>query len=117
MGRDCMFAADLTGHTCPTLFLCDLQALGSAAAVSRRLMNDTGGIRDPQPRSHSRSGLATSSSFVPVISSLRAVVAVLCSGQLSDLLTLRRPALGGRKAAKPDFAEDQGGTFDKLRVP
>jgi predicted acylesterase/phospholipase RssA len=49
MGRDCMFAADLTGHTSPTLFLFGLQALGSAAAVSRRLMNDTGGIRDPQP--------------------------------------------------------------------
>src|SRR3954452_13454474 len=41
---------------------------------------------------------------VRFISSLRAVVAVLCSGRLSDLLTLRRPALGGRKAAKTDFA-------------
>ena len=61
MGRDYMFAADLTGHRSPTLFLFGLQALGSAAAVSRRLMNDTGGVRDPQPRSHSRSGLATSS--------------------------------------------------------
>jgi hypothetical protein len=48
---------------------------------------------------------------VRFISSLRAVVAVLCSGRLSDLLTLRRPALWGRKAAKPDFAEDQGRHF------
>src|SRR3954466_16258593 len=53
---------------------------------------------------------------VKFISSLRAVVAVLCSGRLSDLLTLRRPALGGRKAAKPDFAEDQGRHFDKSLV-
>jgi hypothetical protein len=37
--------------------------------------------------------------------------AVLCSGQLSYLLTLRRPALWGRKAAKPDFAEGQGRHF------
>jgi hypothetical protein len=42
---------------------------------------------------------------------LAAVVAVLCSGRLSYLLTLRRPALWGRKAAKPDFAEDQGRHF------
>jgi hypothetical protein len=42
---------------------------------------------------------------------LHAVVAVLCSGRLSYLLTLRRPALWGRKAAKPDFVEDQGRHF------
>src|SRR5215204_5447914 len=51
---------------------------------------------------------------VKFISSLRAVVAVLCSGRLSYLLTLRRPALWGRKAAKPDFAEDQGRYFRQI---
>jgi len=48
---------------------------------------------------------------VKLISSLRAVVAGLRSGRLSSLLTLRRPALWGRRAAKPDFAEDQGRRF------
>src|SRR5215210_3856753 len=48
---------------------------------------------------------------VELISSLHAVVAVRCSGRLSHLLTLRRPALWGRKAAKPDLAEDQGQRF------
>src|SRR5690349_14363018 len=37
MGRDCVFAADLTGHTSPTLFLCGLQGGQHSHAAAEEL--------------------------------------------------------------------------------